>query len=153
LLTEQSFKDDVGFALHPAGEPGLQPVTLSHPLVYTITKQAQERGLADVAFVLITLVTNPHINSYHAVQSAHLARLNSQVLDSRYTEDWFLKDVAYMLEYTTFIPNHPKWGDYSRIVFNILRAVETGELSPTDAYQMLHDEITSTLGDAVEVVP
>jgi inositol-phosphate transport system substrate-binding protein len=153
LLTENSFKENIGFALHPAGEPGLQPVTLSHPLVYTITKQAVERGVADVAFVLITLVTDPHLNSYHAVQSAHLAILNSQIYDARYTEDWFLKDVAYMLEYTTFIPNHPKWGDYSRIVFNILRAVESGDLGPTEAYQILYDEITTTIGDDIEVVP
>lgn len=153
LLSEEEFYDNIGYALHPAGEKGLKPVTLSHPLVYTITKQAVERGVADVAFLLITLVTDPHINSYHSVQSAHLAILYSQVSDSRYTQDQFLHDVAYMLDYTTFIPNHPKWGDYSRIVFNILRAVESGELGPQEAYNTLYDEITSTLGDAVEVVP
>jgi len=152
LLTEESFKENIGYALHPAGEPGMSPVTLSHPLVYTITKQAEERGVADICFILITLVTDPHINSYHSVQSAHLAILYSQISDSRYTQDWFLKDVAYMLKYTTFIPNHPKWGDYSRIVFNVLRAVESGELTPDEAYNVLLSEIQNTLGDDVEIV-
>jgi len=153
LLTEDEFYDNIGYALHPAGEPSMKPVTLSHPLVYTITGLAKDRGVADVAFLLITLVTDPHINSYHSVQSAHLAILRSQVSDTRYMQDQFLHDVAYMLDYTTFIPNHPKWGDYSRIVYNILRAVETGDLGPEEAYNTLLDEIQSTLGDAVEILP
>jgi len=153
LLTEEEFDKNIGYALHPAGEKGLKPVTLSHPLVYTITRQAVKRGVADVAFLLITLVTEPHINSYHAVHSTHLAILYSEISDSRYTKDPFLHDVAYMLKYTTFIPNHPKWGDYSRIVYNILRAVESGEMKPTEAYNTLLQEIKDTLGDSVEIVP
>jgi len=149
LLTEDEFNNNIGYALHPAGERGGKPVTLSHPLVYTITKLAVDRGVADVAFLLITIATDPHLNSYHSVQSSHLAILYSQISDSRYTKDPFLHDVAYMLDYTTFIPNHPKWGDYSRIVFNILRAVETGDLGPDDAFNELKSEIQSELGDAV----
>jgi len=145
LLTEESFKENVGFALHPAGEAGLKPVTLSHPLIYTITKQAADRGVADVAFMLITLVTDPHLNANHAVASSHLAILYSEILDSRYTQDWFLKDVAYMLDYTTFIPNHPNWGDYSRVVYESIKAVEGGE-SPEDAYNYMLSEIQK-LGD------
>ena len=153
LITEEGFWKNIGFALHPAGEPGKKPVTLSHPLIYTITSQAKKRGVDKIAFLLITLVTNPHINSYHSVASAHLAILNSQILDSRYTKDPFLKDVAYMLKYTTFIPNHPKWADYSRIVFTVLRAVETGELGPEDAYNYLLSELKRTLGDALIIEP
>ena len=149
LLTEESFNENIGYALHPAGEPGLKPVTLSHPLVYTITRLAEERGVAEVAFTLIAIATSPHLNSRHAVQSAHLAILYSQISESLYTTDEFLADVAYMLEYTTFIPNHPKWGDYSRIVFNIIRAVESGDLSPDEAYDTLRSQIDAEIGDAI----
>jgi len=150
LLTEESFKENIGFALHPCGEKGMKPVTLSHPLVYTITKQAEKDGVAEIAFILITMVTDPHLNAFHAVKSSHLAILNSEISDSRYTKDWFLHDVAYMLKYTTFIPNHPKWGDYSRIVFNILKAVESDKsLTPDKAFETLLKEIQRTLGDAV----
>jgi len=150
LLTEELFKNNIGFALHPAGEPGKKPVTLSHPLVYTITKRAVKDGVADIAFMLITLVTDPHLNAIHAVKSAHLAILNSEILDSRYAQDWFLRDVAYMLKYTTFIPNHPKWGDYSRIVFTVLKAVEGDKsFTPDKAFDTLLKEIQRALGDAV----
>ena len=153
LLTEEEFWNNIGFALHPAGEPGKKPVTLSHPLIYTITSQAKERGVDEIAFLLITLVTDPHINSYHAVASAHLAILNSQILDSRYVQDPFLRDVAYMLKYTTFIPNHPKWADYSRIVFETIRAVETGELGPDAAYEHLLESLKEALGDILKIEP
>ena len=150
LLTEEGFKENIGFALHPCGEEGLKPVTLSHPLVYTITKQAEKDGVAEVAFILITMATDPHLNAFHAIKSSHLAILFSEISDSRYVEDWFLRDVAYMLKYTTFIPNHPKWGDYSRIVFNILKAVESDKnLTPEQAFETLLKEIQRTLGDSV----
>ncbi len=149
LLTNEEFNENIGYMLHPAGEPGKKPVTLSHPLIYTITKQAQERGVADVAFLLITLVTDPHLNANHAVQSSHLAILYSEISDSRYRKEPFLADVAYMLDYTTFIPNHPKWGDYSRIVFNVLRGVESGDLTPDQAFNELLNGIKGLGSDAV----
>ncbi len=152
LLTEEEFKEVVGYALHPAARPGGKPVTLSHPLVYTITTQAKERGLDEIAFVLVTLVTLPTFNSKHAVQSAHLAITRSQVMETQYSEDWFLQDVAYMLEYTTFIPNHPDWGKYSRIVFNALRAVETGDMTPSEALNYMINEMQAQIGDSVEFV-
>ena len=150
LLTEEEFKENIGYALHPAGEPGMKPVTLSHPLIYTVTSQAVKDGVADLAFALITIATSPHLNSLHAVKSAHLAIMYSQISDSRYAQDWFLQDVAYMLKYTTFIPNHPKWGDYSRAVFNILKAVESDKnLTPDQAFEILKSEIERNIGDAV----
>ncbi|RLI90205.1 MAG: ABC transporter substrate-binding protein [Candidatus Altiarchaeales archaeon] len=133
-LTEESFWENVGFMLHPAGEPGLKPVTLSHPLVYMVTSQCK---YPEIAFLLITLVTDPHINAYHAVNSAHLAILKSEVSDSRYVQDKFLADVAYMLDYTTFIPMHPKWADYNDAIFRALSAIETGAMSAEAAYEQL----------------
>jgi len=151
LLSEDEFWKVMGYALHPAGEPGKSPVTLSHPLIYTVTTQAKERGKADIAAMLITLVTDPHLNSIHAVESTHLAILYSEINDSRYTKDRFLHDVAYMLDYTTFIPSHPKWSDYSRTVFTVLRAVETGDMKPDEAYDTLLSELQKALGDALKV--
>ncbi|RLE84199.1 MAG: sugar ABC transporter substrate-binding protein, partial [Thermoprotei archaeon] len=153
LITEEEFWKNIGFALHPAGEPGKKPVTLSHPLIYTITSQAKERGKDRIAFLLITLVTSPTLNSIHSVESAHLAIMYSQITNSIYVRDPFLKKVAYMLDYTTFIPNHPKWADYSRLVFETIRAVETGELGPEDAYEFLLEELKKALGDALIIEP
>ncbi len=153
LLTEQQFKDNVGFALHPAGVKGLKPVTLSHPLIYTITTQAVKDGVADLCAFLIAMVTDPHLNSLHAVYSGHLAILNSEIGDSKYVSSWFLHDVAYMLKYTNFIPNHPKWGDYSRIVYNVLKAVESDKsMTAEKAFNILLTQIKRTLGDSVEII-
>ena len=144
-ISESYFWDNFGFMLHPAGEPGKKPVTLSHPLVYMITSQCK---YPEIAFLLITLATSPHINSYHAVNSAHLAILRSQVSDSRYVKDKFLAEVAYMLEYTTFIPMHPKWGDYNDAIYRALSAIETGAATADEAYETLLADVEA-LGDAV----
>lgn len=150
LLTEDEFWENIGYMLHPAGEPGRKPLTLSHPLIYTVTRQAVEDGVADIAFELITMVTDPHLNSIHAVQSAHLAILYSQISDSRYAEDRFLQDVAYMLDFTTFIPNHPQWGDYSRIIFTTLKAVESDRtVTPEQALDIMLQQVQRELGEAI----
>ncbi len=144
-LTEESFWENVGFMLHPAGEPGKKPVTLSHPLVYMVTSQCK---YPEVAFLIITLATDPHINSLHSVNSAHLAILRSQITDTKYQEDKFLAEVAYMLDYTTFIPMHPKWGEYNDAIFRALSAIETGAATPEQAYEQLLADVQA-LGDVV----
>lgn len=146
LLTEEQFWDVMGFMLHPAGEKGGKPVTLSHPLIYTITTLAEKRGKADIAAALLALVTDPHLNANHAVQSSHLAILYSEISDSRYAKDKFLQDVAYMLDYTHFIPSHPKWALYSHAVYNVLRAVESGDLKPDEAVNELVKELQDKIG-------
>ena len=150
MLTEDGFWENIGYMLHPAGEPGRKPVTLSHPLIYTVTRQAVEDGVADIAFELVTMVTDPHLNSIHAVQSAHLAILYSQINDKRYAEDRFLQDVAYMLDFTTFISNHPQWGDYSRIIFTTLKAVESDRtVTPEQALDIMLQQVQRELGEAI----
>ena len=144
-LTEESFKENIGFMLHPAGESGLKPVTLSHPLVYMITSQCKYPKLA---FLLITIASLPHINANHAVNSGHLAITYSEVTDSKYQKDWFLAAVAYMLEYTTFIPMHPKWGEYNDAIYRALSAIETGAATAEEAYKMLEEDVKA-LGDVV----
>ena len=54
-----------------------------------------------------------------------------------------------MLDYTTNIPNHPDWGHYSKAVYMVLRAVETGELGPEDAFNTLLAEVKRLLGDEI----
>ncbi len=145
-VTEEYFWENIGFALHPAGEKGGKPVTLSHPLVYMITKTCKN---PDVAFLLITLVTDPTINSLHAVHSAHLAILNSQITNTKYVEDRFLAEVAYMLKYTTFIPLHPKYGLYNEMIYRAVSAVESGAASAEEAFEVFLSEVQDTLGDEV----
>ena len=137
---------NIGFALIPAGEAGRGAVTLSHPLVYMISANAAHR---DLAFRLITLATDPALNARHAVASNHLAILQSEVNDPTYAASRFLRDTAYMLDYTTFLPNHPDWDTYDQIVFDALVAVEQGQMTPETALSSIENNLRSQLGDKV----
>jgi inositol-phosphate transport system substrate-binding protein len=139
-------KENMGFGLIPAAEKGGRPNTLSHPLVYVVTTQSKH---PEIAFRLITIATYPDLNTIHAVESNHLGITRSQISHHDYAEAWFLRDTAYMLDYTTFLPNHPDFGVYDEIVFRALSAVEAGEVTPEEALDIIVEEMKAELGDKV----
>ncbi len=145
-MTEEDFWNNVGYSLVPAGEPGDNPVTLSHPLVYMISADSQH---PEIAFMLITLASDPYLNALHAVHSSHLAIRYSEINHPEYIKDKFLHDVAYMLDYTTFLPNHVDWGKYDEIVWQAIGGVEAGDLTPDEALNFIVDRMQSELGDQV----
>ncbi len=145
-MSEDDFWNNVGYSLVPAGEPGKQPVTLSHPLVYMISANSK---YPEIAFLIITLASDPYLNALHAVKSSHLAIRYSEINHPEYQKDKFLSEVAYMLQYTTFLPNHVDWGKYDEAVWQAIGAVEAGDMSPEDALQFLVDRLQSELGDEI----
>ena len=140
----QDLWDNVGFMLIPAAQKGGKPTTLSHPLVYMVTAGSKNQELA---FRVLAHATTPELNSKHAVESAHLAILKSQEKDPTYQQDKFLLATGYMSEYTTFIPNHPKYGQYDEVLFRLLSAVEAGQMQPKQAADLAVDELSSRLKD------
>lgn len=145
-LSEEKFWEMFGFMLYPAGEKGGRPVTLSQPMAYFISKTCK---YPEVAFLIITLATDPHLNSLHAVKSAHLAILYSQLSNSVYTQDKFLAAAGYMVEYAKYQPMHPKWGEYSTAIFEVIRGIETGQLTVDAALATFRDTLKTRLGDEV----
>jgi len=145
-LSEDMFWKMFGFALYPAGEKGLKPVTLSQPQAYFISKTCK---YPEVAFLIITLATDPYLNSLHDVKSAHLAILYSQLSSPVYTQDKFLAMTGYMVEYAKYQPMHPRWGDYNTIIFNTIKGIETGQFNSDQALQVFEQNLKSTLGDAI----
>ena len=143
---EQYLWDNVGFALFPAGEPGLPPVELSHPLVYMVTADSKH---PDLAFRILTEATTPELNSRHAVESAHLAILLSQFNHPKYAEAKFLQEAAYMVKYARFQPNHPRFGEYDTILWTALSAVMAGEVKPDEALDIVVEDLKAQLGDEV----
>ncbi len=143
---EQYLWDNVGFMLIPAGEPGLKPTTLSHPLVYMVSSSSKH---PDLAFRIITLATTADLNSRHATNSGHLAILQSQFNHPAYKANKFLQQAAYMVEYTNFQPNSPDFGEYDRIMWTALSAVMAGDMSVDDAVAFVEDEMQAALGDKV----
>ncbi len=142
----------IGWALQPSGEKGKPGVTLSHPLVYMVTsdKASGEQQQED-AFKTITAATTPELNNKHALGSAHLAILTTQLDTPEYKANRILQGTAYMLEFARFLPNHADFGAYDDVVFRAMSAVENGEMSPQDGVNMVVDELQTELGDKVVI--
>jgi inositol-phosphate transport system substrate-binding protein len=147
-VAEQSLWDNVGFMLIPAATRGGKPSTLSHPLAYAVTSNAKDK---DIAFRLIANATTAPLNSKHAVTSAHLAILKTQKDDPTYKQDKFLLATEYMLDFTHFIPNHPKFGVYDDMLYRMLGAVEGGQSTPAQAVDTAVKELQGQLGDELIV--
>jgi inositol-phosphate transport system substrate-binding protein len=145
-LGKDKFWEMLGFMLYPPSEKGGKPVTLSQPMTYFISKTCK---YPEVAFLIITLATDPYLNSLHAVNSGHLAILHSQLSNTIYTQDKFLAATGYMVEYAKYQPLHPKWGDYSTAIFEVIKGIETGQFTVDTALTALRDLLKSRLGDEV----
>ncbi len=140
----------IGFALVPAPLPGLKPMTLSSPYLYYISSQCKH---PEIAFILVALATSPPLDAKHAVESGHLpVRITTQ-FDPYYQQAKFLKDVTYMLRYTSFEPIHPKWDVYKAIWIKAIAAVERGEKTPQQALNDMINELKAELGNQIEILP
>ena len=63
----------------------------------------------------------------------------------------FLLAAGYMSEYTTFLPNHPKFGSYDEIIFRLLSSVEGGQMPAKQAVDVAAGELQAQLKDELIV--
>ncbi len=145
---EQYLFDNVGFMLYPTAQGGGNPITLSHPLVYMISTQCEH---PDVAFRILTLASAPDLVARHAVDSAHLAVRRAATQEPDYQADAFLQAVTYMLDYTTYIPNHEQEGEYGTKLYEAISYVEKGSMTPNTALTWLEAELRVALGGELEI--
>lgn len=138
---------NVGFAPIPANKEGTgKPITLTHPLVYMISSQSKN---ADLALLLISKATVKELNTTYAVDSGHLGVLKSQADYAPYTSAKFLSATLPLLQYTTFLPNSPYWSAYSEAYYLGIQAVESGDLKPAEAVDVVVERLQNELGDNV----
>ncbi|HLW60659.1 MAG TPA: extracellular solute-binding protein [bacterium] len=137
-----------GFALVPPGRQGGKPVTLSHPVVYMISKASQH---SDLAARILALATTPQLNARHAVTSGHLAVLKDEARVPQYAQDMFAKDTFYMLGFTTFLPNNKDFGSYDQAIWQSLSAVIAGQMTPDQAVQTAIQQMKTNLGTNVVI--
>jgi inositol-phosphate transport system substrate-binding protein len=141
--------ENAGFAPIPANEEGTgKPTTLTHPLVYMVSSQAEH---PDLALLLISKATVKELNTDYAVASGHLGVLKSQADYPPYTTAKFLSATLPLLEYTTFLPNSPYWSAYSEAYYLGIQAVESGDLKPEEAVDVVVERLQNELGDNVMV--
>jgi inositol-phosphate transport system substrate-binding protein len=139
--------ENIGLTLIPAMETG-EPITLTHPLAYMISSGSEN---PDVAMELIAAVTTPEANNRHAIDSFHLGILNTQIESEEYQNNPAVSQAHYMLEYATFLPNHPGWERWSTAYYTGIQAVESGDATPEEAVQLVVDQLTNELGDQVVI--
>ena len=137
--------ENIGVALIPAMKTG-KPITLTHPLAYMISSSSKN---VDVAMALLAAVTTPEANNRHAIGSAHLGILNAQLASEEYKNARFLSLAHSMLDYTTFIPNHPNWGAWSEAYWAGIQSVESGELSPEAALDVVVNRLQNEIPDII----
>ena len=141
--------ENAGFAPIPANAEGTgKPTTLTHPLVYMISSQCEH---PDLALLLISKATVKELNTTYAVDSGHLGVLKSQADYAPYTSAKFLSLTLPLLEYTTFLPNSPYWSAWSEAYYLGIQAVESGDLNPEEAVEVVVEQLQNELGDNVVI--
>ncbi|MFQ5420983.1 MAG: extracellular solute-binding protein [Anaerolineae bacterium] len=145
--SEDYLFENVGFAPIPANADGTgDPITLTHPLVYMVSSQSEH---PDLALLLISKTTVKELNTTYAIESGHLGVLKSQADYSPYTTAKFLSATLPLLDYTTFLPNSPFWSAWSEAYYLGIQAVESGDLTPEEAVDVVIDQLQNELGDNV----
>lgn len=133
----------------PASKKGGEPKNLSHPVVYVVADTPNK----DLAAMLVALATQHVPNTKHAVGTNHTPVNYGQAAMPDFVEKgWGLVAGVPLLEYAEFMPNHPKIGQYNAITFQGVQAVETGEMTPDEATEMVIEELETELGEDVIIL-
>ena len=127
------FFGNIQFSLIPAGDGDGAANTITHLLVYLVTKQDDEDATA-VAAELITIASEPRINTLHAIKSSHLGIAKSQSSVDLYAGDrWAREATERLLPYASAMPNNVNFGQYWEIMWDGLESAWTGQKTPAEA--------------------
>jgi inositol-phosphate transport system substrate-binding protein len=152
-VKQEGLKDFFGnviFTLTPAGEGG-KANTLTHPLVYLLTKNADESKVA-IAAELVKIASEPRINALHAVKSAHLGIAKQESNIDFYSNDrWTREATSRLLPYANAMPNNTQFGVYWSAMWKGLESAWTGQKSPEQAVGDLARELHDRLGEAIVI--
>jgi inositol-phosphate transport system substrate-binding protein len=131
----------------PAGKKGGKPTNLSHPIAYAVSAKSKNK---DLAAYIVALASQPYPNMRHAVTTNHTPiNYGEQSMPEIVDKGWALVAATPMLKYASFMPNHPKIGQYNSIVFKGIQGVETGRLNAQQAADFVIDEMQNELGKDV----
>ncbi|MCD7060588.1 ABC transporter substrate-binding protein [Pelagibacterium xiamenense] len=143
------FFDKIAFSLIPAGNENGRANTITHPLVYLISATGTDDEAA-IAAELITIASEPRINSLHAVESGHLAIGEAQASVPLYANDrWSTEATEALLPHANAIPNNADFGAYWDAMYQGLEAAWTGTSSVEDAVNMAQAQVEADLGDGI----
>jgi inositol-phosphate transport system substrate-binding protein len=133
----------------PAGKKGGKPSNLSHPIAYAVSAKSKNKELA--AYI-VALASQPIPNMRHSVTTNHTPiNYGGQSMPEVVDKGWALVAATPMLKYASFMPNHPKIGQYNAIIFKGIQGVETGRLTAQAAADFVVDELSNELGKDVVI--
>ena len=141
------FWNTIQFSLIPAGNDRGRANTITHPLVYLVMDQEDDR-IEEVAAQLVAIATEPRLNTLHAIQSNHLAVAKAQDGIELYSGNrWAAEATERLLGSANSQPNHLQYGAYSEAMFRGLEAAWTGVQTPEEAVAEVEAQMTATIGD------
>ena len=133
----------------PAGKKGGKPTNLSHPIAYAVSAKSKNKELA--AYI-VALASQPIPNMRHSVTTNHTPiNYGGQSMPEVVDKGWALVAATPMLRYASFMPNHPKIGQYNSVIFKGIQGVETGRLTAQAAADFVADELGNELGKDVVI--
>lgn len=157
-LDDAAFREDVVVAPIPggavangaaggqAGRAG--PVSVSHPFACMVNAAAAD---PELAFRVIARSLDPDLDVRHALGSSHLVVRQSAGRSPDYLRDPFLQRMIGYLRFTHFAPNNPRLALFQRILYDGIRGVEVGALSPEGALDFVVRTARARLGDDVVI--
>lgn len=141
------FWNTIQFSLIPAGNDRGRANTITHPLVYLVMDQEDDR-IEEVAAQLVAIATEPRLNTLHAIQSNHLAVAKAQEGIDLYSGNrWAAEATERLLGSANSQPNHLQYGAFSEAMFRGLEAAWTGVQTPEEAVAEVEAQMTATIGD------
>lgn len=149
LTGSEDYFDKITWIHAPPAEKGGEPKNLSHPIIYVVGDTPNK----DLAAILVAMASQHVPNTAHAVTTNHTPIMHGQVAMPEFQEQgWALIAGTPMLKYAEFMPNHAKIGQYNAITYTGVQAVETGEMMPEEAAEMVIEELEIELGDDVIIL-
>ena len=149
LKGKDEYQRKISWINAPAGKKGGKPSNLSHPIAYAVSAKSKNK---DLAAYLVALASQPIANTRHAVTTNHTPiNYGQQSMPEVAEKGWALVAATPMLKYASFMPNHPKIGQYNSVIFKGIQGVETGRLTAQAAADFVANELTNELGKDVVV--
>ncbi|KZL18387.1 maltose ABC transporter periplasmic protein [Pseudovibrio axinellae] len=150
LDDKDGYFDKITWTNAPAAAKGGSPSNMSHPIVYVVNEQSDQKELAAM---LVALASQPVPNTRHAVTTNHTPITFGQTAMPDFVEKGWLQIAGTpLLKYAQFMPNHSKIGQYNSITFQGVQAVETGEMGPQEAAEFVIEELEAELSDDVIIL-
>jgi len=147
----EDFWNTIQFSLIPAGNDAGRANTITHPLVYLVMAQEDER-VEEIASQLVAIATEPRLNSLHAIKSNHLAVAKAQENVDLYSGNrWAAEATEVLLSSANAQPNHVQYGAFSEALFSGLESAWTGVQTPEEAVAEVEAKMQATLGDELIV--